>query len=1015
MIHQNEFVPRSILWLEIRAFITALLSLLLSAATASAEHEFAGTYTGENLNRIAFPIGGIGAGMYCLEGTGAISHMSVRHKMEFFNEPSLFAAVCVKGKTPQQNVARVVEGPIPNWKYFGGPRTGNGAAGTTYGLPRFRDCEFSFRFPFCTVKLADEALPIRATITGFSPFTPGDADSSSLPAGALEYSFENKTSEPVDVVFSLNTRNFMGKGSVGAVDRGFILNGPDGAFAFVVDGEHPVSVDHCWFRGGWWDALTVAWDNVQQGKVIDNPPVGGGEPGASLFVPLKLAAGESKTVRLLTCWYVPTTGLKYGSRSGKGPAFRNSPSHGTAENGQQAVSGFLGKGLVNTFDPNGDGATGTLVSPEFKVDTKFLHLLVGGGSEGGRTCVDLMVDGKMVESATGQKTEQLRWTSWDVSRWKGKTATIRIVDKATGGWGHILADQIMLSDEPIDKLLVDGKITDNDERIVVLADFEGKTYRDWKATGQESETAPCCSGGSCSGGMCTAIPKTYTPWYSTQFDSVEDVVRTFERRYADLWDRSESFAETFYGSTLPPEIVEAATANLTIIKSPTVLRQHDGRLWCWEGCCDDHGCCAGSCTHVWNYAQAICHLFPSLERGLRQNEFFEGQSPEGRQAFRGNLPISPGGGAFDASDGQLGGIMKAHREWRISGDRQWLERFWPRIRKSMDYMIATWDPRHTGLLEESHHNTYDINYYGPDGHCGSFYLGALAAMVRMGQALGDDVSEYRVLLTKGSARMQKELYNGEYFIQIVQKEGLDRNFGPINPQDQSDAYRATAEAVNEQGPKYQYGTGCLSDGVLGFWMARVCGIDDDLIDASMVASHLVAIHKYNLKRDLTQHANPQRPTFAMGDDGGLLLCTWPRGGKPLLPFVYSDEVWTGIEYQVASHLMMVGKVDEGLDIVRTCRDRYDGVRRNPFNEYECGHWYARAMSSFALIQGYSGLRYDAVGRTLQVRSNVGDFLAPLFTATGFGMVERKGDDISVQVRVGEIPVAKIVTGNAIER
>jgi hypothetical protein len=352
--------------------------------------------------------------------------------------------------------------------------------------------------------------------------------------------------------------------------------------------------------------------------------------------------------------------------------------------------------------------------------------------------------------------------------------------------------------------------------------------------------------------------------------------------------------------------------------------------------------------------------------------------------------------------------MKAHREWRISGDRQWLERFWPRIRKSMDYMIAKWDPRHTGLLEESHHNTYDINYFGPDGHCGSFYLGALAAMVRMGNAVGDDVSQYEELLKKGSARLQKELYNGEYFVQIVQKEGLDGNFQPIDPQDQSEAYRKTAQTVNEQGPKYQYATGCLSDGVLGFWMARACGIDDDLVDPGQVASHLAAIYKYNLKHDLSQHANPQRPTFAMGDEGGLLLCTWPRGGKPLLPFVYSDEVWTGIEYQAASHLMMVGKTDEGLDIVRTCRARYDGVRRNPFNEYECGHWYARAMSSFALLQGYTGLWYDAVDKTLHVGSHLGDFRAPLFTGKGFGMVEREDGKISVQVRAGDIPVSKIV-------
>jgi hypothetical protein len=219
-----------------------------------------------------------------------------------------------------------------------------------------------------------------------------------------------------------------------------------------------------------------------------------------------------------------------------------------------------------------------------------------------------------------------------------------------------------------------------------------------------------------------------------------------------------------------------------------------------------------------------------------------------------------------------------------------------------------------------------------------------------------------------------------------------------------------AEEVNREGPKYQYGAGCLSDGVLGLWMARACGIDDPIIDPVKVRSHLLAVHRHNLRQDLSAHANPQRPTYAMGDDGGLLLCTWPRGGKPLLPFVYSDEVWTGIEYQVASHLMMTGCVDQGLEIVRICRRRYDGRRRNPFNEYECGHWYARAMSSYGLLQGLTGLRYDAITRTLHVDSRVGDFRAFLATATGFGTVALKGGTVTVDVRSGSIPVGKTVNG-----
>ena len=430
----------------------------------------------------------------------------------------------------------------------------------------------------------------------------------------------------------------------------------------------------------------------------------------------------------------------------------------------------------------------------------------------------------------------------------------------------------------------------------------------------------------CAGGKCAPdAPKTYVPWYAKHFADVRAVASSWRSNYADYRRRSATFRDAFYDSTLPPEVIEAVAANLTILKSPTMLRQQDGRLWCWEGCGDSSGCCAGSCTHVWNYAQAVCHLFPALERTMRQTEFHESEDAAGRQAFRANLPIQPGGLGFDASDGQLGGIMKVYREWRISGDGAWLKEYWPLAKKSLDYSIAKWDPRHTGLLEEEHHNTYDINYFGPDGHCGSFYLGALAAAIEMGQAAGDDVSLYRQLLEKGRRRMEAELFNGEYFIQIVTKDGLKHNFQPINPDDQSPAYRPVAEEVNREGPKYQYGTGCLSDGVLGLWIAAACGIDKPLVDPAKVRSHLLAVYRHNLKHDLSAHANPQRPTFAMGDDGGLLLCTWPRGGKPLLPFVYSDEVWTGIEYQVASHLMMLGCVREGLDIVRTCRKRYDGV------------------------------------------------------------------------------------------
>ena len=256
--------------------------------------------------------------------------------------------------------------------------------------------------------------------------------------------------------------------------------------------------------------------------------------------------------------------------------------------------------------------------------------------------------------------------------------------------------------------------------------------------------------------------------------------------------------------------------------------------------------------------------------------------------------------------------------------------------------------------------------------------------------------------------METELFNGEYFIQKTPAPGNE-----AAPESQSEYYRRIAEQINAQGPKYQYGNGCLSDGVLGFWMAKVCGIDDDIVNPEMIRSHLNSVYRYNYRKDLSEHANPQRSGYALGNEGGLLLCSWPHHDKPLLPFVYSDEVWTGIEYQVASHLMMIGETEKGLDIVKTCRKRYDGIRRNPFNEYECGHWYARAMSSFALLQGMTGVRYDAVSGTLYFRVTEQDYTVPVFTENGYGTVhfDVGKKSVSIDIVEGKIDVVTTAATN----
>ena len=500
----------------------------------------------------------------------------------------------------------------------------------------------------------------------------------------------------------------------------------------------------------------------------------------------------------------------------------------------------------------------------------------------------------------------------------------------------------------------------------------------------------------------------YKPWYSSKFKDVAEVATYWKNNYNNLFKNSTLFTDAFYSSTLPPEVIEAVAANLTILKSPTVLRQYDGRLWSWEGCGDDEGCCHGSCTHVWNYAQALPHLFPRLEKSLRDTEFCENQNKDGHQGFRANMPISPLKHDFHAAaDGQLGGIMKVHRDWRISGDNEWLRKIYPSVKKSMDYCIKTWDPRSKGVVEEPHHNTYDIEFWGPDGMCTSFYLSALQSIIQMGSFLKKDIRIYQDLLAKGKTFIETQLYNGEYFEQKIEYKELNAP-NPAIAMSYGGEYSAEAIVILQQeGPKYQYGKGCLSDGVLGAWIGNMCGLEN-VIDVQKIKSHLTAIHQYNLKKDLREHANPQRPSYALGREGGLLLCTWPNGGKLSLPFVYSDEVWTGIEYQVASHLMLMGKVQEGLEIVRYCRHRYDGQVRNPFNEYECGHWYARAMSSYGLLQGLTGVRYDAVEKALHVDSKLGDFTSFISVNTGFGTVRFSKGKAIVQPVYGSIEVKKMI-------
>ena len=845
-----------------------ILMPFITEGNSPKEREFNSVYRGEYLNRVAFPVGGIGAGMFCIEGNGSFSHFSLRHKPDIFNRPFIFAAISIPDI---EHGARILEGPLQDWRVFGEPLTGAGSH--IYGCPRFEEASFEARFPFGEVSLHDDLVPLEVNITGWSPFIPGDADNSSLPAGGLEYTFTNNTETILEAVFSFHSSNLMriaipgrfgneylGNDTIRTMPGGFILTqNPEpgkphyqGDFAIFTDAPGAVT-DNSWFRGAWFDARTILWKNIQEGAMPSNPPRKGSE-GASIYVPFSLSPGESITIPVMVAWYVPYSDKRHGW------------------------------------------------SPD---DEDF-----------------------------NRKVRELR----------RDPAAITLPPEITAGY--------------------------------------------------------------------------HQPWYSGRFGGIEEVAEYWRENYNYMRHKSKLFADTFYSSDLPPVVLEAVAANLTILKSPTVLRQKDGKLWGFEGSLDSEGCCPGSCTHVWNYAQAVSRLFPSLERTLRETEFFVSQDDRGHQQFRANLPVRPTGHSwYAAADGQLGGIMKVYREWKISGNNELLAIIWPQVRQSLLYSIEEWDPRHSGVPEEPHHNTYDVEFWGPNGMIASFYLGALKAAIEMGQFLGDDIALFMELYEKGTRYLEEELFNGEYFIQKIVTEGL------VSPDPATAARRSfggaysdeAMELLEKEGPKYQYGSGCLSDGVLGFWLAEMCGLRID-VDMEKVKSHLISVHRYNFRDDLRLHANPQRPSYAFGNEGGLLLCTWPGDDEPTLPFVYSNEVWTGIEYQVASHLMLMGEVDRGLEIVRALRRRYDGRIRNPFNEYECGHWYARAMASYGLIQGLTGVFFDAVEGVMYIDSQIGnDFTSFFACETGWGKVGLKDGEPFAEAVYGTIPVRRFFVSGRLHK
>ena len=362
-------------------------------------------------------------------------------------------------------------------------------------------------------------------------------------------------------------------------------------------------------------------------------------------------------------------------------------------------------------------------------------------------------------------------------------------------------------------------------------------------------------------------------YYATHWQDSAASAQYAIEHWPRLYAETKRFQDALFASTIPAAALDAVSANISILKSPTVLRLEDGTFYGWEGLHPDEGCCEGSCTHVWNYQQALPFLFPALERTMRTADYRYNLLENGAMPFRIQLPLGSDPSPFrPCCDGQFGGVMKTYRDWKISGDHEWLRSIWPGVKKSLEYAwspdnIDRWDPDKSGVLTGRQHHTLDMELFGPNSWLTGFYLGALKAASEMAESIGDvaTASQYHIIFERGKAWVDANLFNGEYYVQRVDlnDRALVESYGP-----QDDALKGGSALdaywnAEHNEIKYQIGEGSSIDQVLAQWHASLYGLGD-LHDPDQVKQACAAIYKYNFVPEMSPglqplpHLRPQR-------------------------------------------------------------------------------------------------------------------------------------------------------------
>ena len=914
------------------------------------------------LKHIGMPVGGLFAGTVYLSGDGRLWLWDIFNRDQ---EGILPKTIFYKGqKVRSRDGARYIE-PAPITIPF---EQGFGLRlkvdGSMRDIPLsnegFQKVTFNGQYPQGMVDYGSSQLPVKATLKAYSPFIPLNVDDSSLPAIMMKYTITNTSAKEVEVDLygklqnpvCMETRSKVVGRLVNRVvsGKGFsaINCSAEPVKEPVQDSRSDIVFED--FEKESYDGWTV------EGKAFGDRPV-----------------------------KIKDMPAYQGNVAGKGQSVVNS--HASAP-GQE----------VNEKD----AATGTLTSRSFKIERNYIAFLAGGGSHKGQTCINLLIDGKVVASATGASNNKMSANSFDVRSFQGQTAKLQIVDNVTGGWGNIGVDEIVFTDQKIQS----GKLDEQrDYGSMSLALF-GNRSRDYAVTSEgEDKSAKRVTGKledklvgtigtklklkpgqsqTVSFAITWNFPNFYSRGvggqlvghsYSARFSTAIDVSRYIATDFDRLTTQTEKWVDTWYDSTLPYWLLDRTMANTSTLATTTCYRFKDGRFWAWEGI----GCCPGTCTHVWHYAQAPGRVFPEIERIEREGvNFGIGQHDDGGIGMRAGLQ----GSNEPAHDGQCGRILGAYREHQMSKDSSFLNEIWPRVKKAIEYLIRL-DGNEDGLIEGAQPNTLDAAWYGKVSFLQSLYIAALKAGQAMATEMDDKefAKECERIAVRGAETIE-DLYNGEYFVQI-----------------EDPAHK------KEVG----IGPGCYIDQVFGQSWAHQVSLGR-LFDKDKQLSALKSLWRYNFVPDVGVFRDQFKKGrwYAMAGDAGLLMCTWPKGGqnpnfKDHWQYMYFNECMSGFEWQVASHMIYEGMLKEGLAIARAIHDRYDAKLRNPYNEIECSDHYSRAMASYGAFISICGFEYHGPKGHIGFapRLTPKNFKAPFITAEGWGTFtqSQKDDKLTAKLEI----------------